>query len=187
MYFWKGIGQIGYFLWVIAKVVAVSLVIVVLVRQFIVQPFFVKGASMEPEFLDGEYLVVDEISYRFSDVERGQVVIFRYPKDPSQYFIKRVIGLPGETVVIDEGKVKIESGEGDIELGEDYLGYGVETFGNMTIKLDEEQYFVLGDNRVASSDSRMWGALPEKYLVGRVWFRVWPFDRWGVAESPQYQ
>src|SRR3989344_4060631 len=104
----QGLGsEIASFFWETIKIVVISLIIILPIRYFIVQPFFVKGASMESNFEDGDYIFVDELSYGFGDPERGDVVIFRYPLDQSQFFIKRVIGLPNETVEIKEGKVII--------------------------------------------------------------------------------
>src|SRR3989339_174157 len=93
------------FVFEVIKVVLISLAIIIPVRYFLIQPFYVKGASMEPNFFDHEYLIINEIGYRLAKPQRGDIVVFRYPKDPRQYFIKRVIGLPGETMRIKDGKV----------------------------------------------------------------------------------
>ncbi|MBI2003714.1 MAG: signal peptidase I [Parcubacteria group bacterium] len=154
------------FLWELAKIAALALVIVLPIRYFIAQPFFVKGASMEPSFEDGDYLIIDEISYRFKKPVRGEVIVFRFPEDPKQYFIKRVVALPGETV--PAGFVIDESG---------YLASAQITEGNLKIKLKEDEYFVLGDNRLHSSDSRSWGALERRLIIGKTFIRVWPFDK----------
>jgi signal peptidase I len=168
------------FIWEIIKIVIISLAIIIPIRYYLVQPFFVRGASMEPNFDNGEYLVVDEISYRFKEPGRGEVIVFKFPRDPSQYYIKRIIGLPGETVEIRDHQVIIynqEFPEGIVLDESFYLTNGQTTWGNVKIKLNEDEYFVLGDNRSASSDSRQWGALPREYIIGRVWIRAWPFDR----------
>ncbi len=167
------------FAWETFKIVVISLAIIIPVRYFLIQPFFVRGASMEPNFDNGQYLVIDEISYRFSDPERGDVVVFKYPLDPSQFYIKRIVGLPGERVVIKNGKVFIYNlsypqGMALDESG--YLSFNISTSGNIKADLKEDEYFVLGDNRQASSDSRQWGVLTEDLIVGRVWIRAWPFD-----------
>ena len=166
------------FCWEILKIVIISLAIIIPIRYFLIQPFFVNGASMDPNFFNGDYLIIDEISYRFKEPARSDVVIFRYPLDPSQFFIKRIIGLPGETVKIEGGKVVINNGlEAAFILDEtDYL-QDAYTVGNVEISLGNNEYFVLGDNRQASSDSRKWGELNRRYIIGRAWIRAWPFNR----------
>ena len=175
------------FIWEIAKIVIIALLIVVPIRYFIFQPFFVKGQSMEPNFSNGDYLIIDEITYRFRPPQRGEVVVFKYPSDPSQRYIKRIIGIPGETIEIEEGKVIIYNEEGGRILEEsDYLSSSVFTSGNLRLTLDGNEYFVLGDNRVASADSRRWGSLPQENIVGRVLIRVWPFVTFAKIEAPNY-
>ena len=162
----------------VLQVVATSLVIVFLIRTYLIQPFLVRGASMEPNFHDGNYLIVDEISYRFRKPKRGEVVVFRYPKDPKQYFIKRIVGLPGEKIEIKDKKVFVfnsQNPEG-VEIKEDYLQSADITRGNLSVSLKDNEYFVMGDNRPFSSDSRYWGALPVNMIVGRAWVRAWPID-----------
>ncbi len=176
------------FVWEIIKVVIISILIVVPIRYFLIQPFFVKGMSMEPSFDDGQYLVIDEISYRFESPERGEVIVFKYPNDPSQYYIKRLIGLPGETVEIVGGGIIIYNNEhpdGRV-LSEQYLPKDLKTIGNIKLTLKESEYFVLGDNRGASSDSRRWGPLDRDFIVGLVWLRVWPFNTAQVFAAPAY-
>jgi len=167
------------FIWEIVKVVIISLAIIIPIRYYLIQPFFVKGASMQPSFDNGQYLVINEIGYRFDDPERGDVVVFKYPLDPSQYYIKRVVGLPGEKIEIKDDLIFIynsNSPEG-MKLDESsYLPEGRITRGGINIQLNDEEYFVLGDNRSASSDSRKWGPLPKNNIIGRVWLRAWPFD-----------
>jgi len=173
------------FVWETAKIVIISLAIIIPIRYFLFQPFFVRGASMEPSFEDGEYLIVNEISYRFHEPGRGDVIIFRYPKDPSQYYIKRVIGLPKEVVKIEGGKVIIVNSENPkgFVLDEPYLSEENKyTSGNLEMNLDENDYFVLGDNRSASSDSRSWGSVPRHYIIGWAWVRAWPFNRVGILD-----
>lgn len=171
------------FFWELIKIFLLAMIIIVPIRYFLVQPFFVRGASMEPTFLDGEYLVIDELSYRLREPERGEVVVFRYPQSPSQFFIKRIVGLPGETITITEGQVVVKNAQhpGGAVLDESsYLAPTMRTGGNVSLTLAGDEYFVLGDNREASSDSRSWGALPRHDVIGRVWVRAWPFTRWGV-------
>ncbi len=160
-------------------IVIISLAIIVPVRYFLIQPFYVKGASMEPNFHDHEYLIIDEIGYRFREPARGEIVVFRYPNDPREYFIKRVIGLPGERVKVSNGKVTVyneEYPDGKTLDERSYLG-NVATSGEIDRRLGPGEYFVLGDNRGASLDSRIFGPVPRKDIVGRVWFRGWPLDR----------
>jgi len=177
------------FIWEVAKIIIISLCIVIPIRYFLFQPFFVKGMSMEPNFEDGEYLIVDEITPRFKEYQRGEVVVFKFPQNPSQYYIKRIIGLPGETIELKEDKIIIRGKEDrdSLVLDEtDYLLVSLTGSQNLKIILKEDEYFVLGDNRGASADSRRWGALPEKYVVGRVWLRAWPFTKFEIVEAPSY-
>ncbi len=177
------------FIWEIVKITVLTLAIIVPVRYFLIQPFFVKGASMEPNFEDGQYLVVDEISYRFRTPERGEVVVFRYPADPKQFYIKRIIGLPGETIEIVDNRIKITNTAHPLGFVLDeisYLSAAVLTSGNVSQALGPDEYFVLGDNRAASYDSRRWGVLPKKDLTGRVWLRAWPPQVAKVFAAPEY-
>lgn len=178
--------EIKDFLWETTKIVVVSLLIILPIRFFIIQPFFVRGESMYPSFNDKDYLIVDELSYRFNNPKRGEVIVFRYPQDPSQYYIKRIVGMPEETVEVKDGKVTIYSRDNPlgIELAEKYLEEN--TPGDMKIKLDDNEYFVMGDNRDASSDSRRWGPLYKHLIVGKAWFRVWPVSNAGTIQSPIY-
>ena len=139
-------------LWEFIKFVVIAVLIVVPIRLWVAQPFIVNGASMEPTFQTGDYLIVDELSYQFRQPKKEEVIIFRYPLNPSIFYIKRVIGTPGETIILD-GK--------EIELG-------------------EKEYFVMGDNRPFSSDSRRWGTVPENLIVGRAFARLWPFTEVGI-------
>jgi signal peptidase I len=155
----------------------IALVVVLPIRIFIAQPFIVSGASMESTFSSGEYLIVDQVSYRFEEPARGEVIIFRYPKDPSKFFIKRIIGVPGDTVDISGNVVTItnEDHPGGVVLDEPYV---LEMAPNTTLTetLGDEEYFVMGDNRNASSDSRMWGVLQRDKIVGRAFLRLYPLN-----------
>ena len=175
------------FTWDVAKIILIALMIVIPVRYFLFQPFVVNGQSMEPNYAHGDYLIVDEISYRFRDPVRGEVIIFRYPVNPSLQHIKRVIGLPGETLKINMTGIEVVSGDHSIKLDE--TGYLVDTlFSNeMEISLGDDEFFVMGDNRSASVDSRRWGALPRDYIVGRVLIRALPLNRAEKIEIPVYQ
>ncbi|PIR42068.1 MAG: signal peptidase I [Candidatus Yanofskybacteria bacterium CG10_big_fil_rev_8_21_14_0_10_37_15] len=172
-------SEIIAFVWETIKIVVISLAIILPIRYYLVQPFFVKGASMEPNFEDGDYLLVDELSYRLRDIERGEVIIFRFPQQPSQFFIKRVIALPEETIQIKNNKVTIFNKENPqgLMLNETYLALDQETLGSITTKLDDNEYFVLGDNRLQSSDSRRWGPVNRSLILGRAFLRPWPFTK----------
>jgi signal peptidase I len=172
------------FIWEFAKVAAISLAIIIPVRYFLIQPFYVKGASMEPNFHDKEYLIINEIGYRFDQPKRGEVVVFRYPKDPQEYFIKRIIGLPEESIMIKDGQVTVYNSEHQdgFVLNEEYLGKGTPTVASSEEKivLGANEYFVMGDNRTASLDSRVFGPLDRSFIIGRVWWRGWPLSRMAV-------
>ncbi len=160
----------------IIEFVIIAVVIVIPFRMFIAQPFVVNGASMDPTFLDTQYLIVDQLSYRFKTPERGSVLIFKYPKNESKYFIKRVIGLPGETVKIKDGVVTIVNAENKagFVLDEPYVAFPKKDTSEMT--LDSGEYFVMGDNRLGSADSRYWGPVPTKDIVGRPILRLFPIS-----------
>lgn len=165
------------------KVIVVSLAIILPIRYFLIQPFYVEGASMEPSYSPREYLIIDEISYRFTEPKRGDVVVFRYPRDPKQFYIKRIIGLPGETIEVQDGSVLINGEVIEEEyLSELYLSNDSER----SVSLDAEEYYVMGDNRANSLDSRVFGPVTERFLIGKVWLRGWPLDKIGVFEAPVY-
>jgi len=172
------------------KVVLISLAIIIPVRYYLIQPFYVKGASMEPSFYDKEYLIIDEISYRFHEPARGDIVVFRYPRNPEEFFIKRVIGLPGERIQVKDGSVYLYNKEHQdgIKLAEKYLPVDLKTYAlNEEITtLGPGEYYVLGDNRNSSKDSRSFGVVDKKFITGRVLFRGWPFNRIDVFSAPQY-
>lgn len=175
------------FFWEILKITIMALVIVLPIRYFVFQPFFVRGQSMEPNFQNGDYLIIDELSYRFREPQRGEVIVFKYPNDTSQRYIKRVIGLPGETVEIENGKVTVVNQAGEKTLEEaKYLPDNIYTAGDIKKTLGSDEYFVLGDNRAASSDSRRWGTLPQKDIIGRVLIRAWPPTALAKIEAPSY-
>lgn len=168
--------------WDILETVLVAGATVFFIRTFIVQPFLVSGASMEPGFSSGHYLLIDELTYRFSEPERGDVIVFRYPGNESDFYIKRVIGLPGEQVAVKEGEVKING----VPINEDYLKSSPAGGGDINLILASSQYFVLGDNRSYSFDSRNWGPLTRDYIIGKARLRLFPFARAGVIENPVY-
>jgi signal peptidase I len=187
---------VGRFLWEIVKIGILALVIIIPVRVFFFQPFFVQGASMEPNFHDGEYLIVGEFGYKetgvgfggselfrvkpFKDLHRGDPVVFRPPGISGQYFIKRVVGLPGETIEIKNSRILIKNAQapaGFILDEREYLALSVQTTGDRVIALGVDEYFLMGDNRTASKDSRAFGPVPRDRITGKVLLRAWPFDR----------
>jgi len=180
------------FIWDLVKIFVIAGLIIWPFRTFVAEPFVVSGSSMMPNFKNHDYLIIDRLSYRTGDPSRGDVVVLRFPKDPSQYFIKRIIGLPGEKVCFSancqgqDGNVYIFNSENQdgIKLVETYISqpsYGQSQ--NMT--LGENEYFVLGDNRTASSDSRVWGSLERKDIIGKVWARVYPFSSAEFFNNPE--
>jgi signal peptidase I len=157
--------------WDLIKFIIIAIAIVLPIRALIAQPFIVSGSSMFPTFKDNQYLIVDQISYRFEDPKRGDIVIFRYPIDPSKFFIKRVIGLPNENVSIENGVITITEEDGSQKtLNEPYLEIDRESKDTLDVQLKDGEYFVMGDNRIASSDSRTWGVLPRKNVIGKALF-----------------
>lgn len=164
----------------VLRFVLIAVFVVLPIRLYIAQPFIVSGSSMDPTFLNGEYLIVDEVSYRFNDPERGDVVVFRFPQDTSKFFIKRIIGLPNETVHLDGDTVRIENTEHPegFVLDETYLENSTRNFLRFT--LTDDEYFVLGDNRPASSDSRIWGPLKKEFIIGRAFVRLLPVNKVNV-------
>lgn len=171
----------------VLEVVAVAVITVVLLRTFVVQPFLVSGSSMEPNFSDGNYLLVDELTYHFRQPVRGEVVVFKYPNDRSVYFIKRIIGLPGEKVIIKDGKVIIVGPDNQpIELKELYLPPLQKNTTDFEVVLGPKEYLVLGDNRNYSFDSRNWGPLDASLIVGLARFRLWPVTKVMAFSPPTY-
>lgn len=172
-----------------AKIIILALVIVLPIRYYLFQPFVVKGDSMIPNFQTGNYLIVDEISYRFKAPERGDVVVLKYPLQTTERFIKRIIGLPGETIQVQDGKVVVTENNGSVvELIEkSYLPNLKATNGNIKITLKDNEYFVLGDNRNESYDSRSWGVLPKDDIVGRAFLRLFPINEIGKINTPSYK
>lgn len=174
------------FIFEVIKIVVLALLIVIPIRYFIFQPFVIKGNSMEPNFHQGDYLIVDEITYRFKEPQRGDVIVFNYPQDTSQRFIKRIIGLPGETVTMDGGKITISKGIEKRILDESAYLPKQNSLDSISLSLGADEYFVLGDNRFASFDSRKWGSLPRDYIVGRVILRTWLPAAMAYIATPSY-
>ena len=180
-------GSILFFVLEVVQIMCISAAIIIPIRYFLIQPFYVKGASMEPNFYDHEYLIINELSYRLREPERGEIVVFRYPRDPSQFFIKRVVGLPGETIEVSNQHVIIYNTEhpNGIVLDESYLG-DVSTNGKTRTTLSEGEYYLLGDNRDESLDSRVFGPVKRSAIVGRVWVRGLPLSRFTLFEAPEF-
>jgi signal peptidase I len=186
---------VGAFIWDLVKILVIALVIIVPFRMFVAEPFVVSGSSMLPNFQNGNYLIVDRLSYITGNPQRGDVIVLLYPKDTSQFFIKRVIGLPGDTIELpvagspNYGRVIIYNQQNPrgFVLPEAYLPAGTLTYGSpQKVMLASGEYFVLGDNRIASSDSRVWGILPRNDIVGKVWLRIFPFNDFGFFHTPSY-
>ncbi len=172
----------------IFEVAIVAVGAVFLIRSFLIQPFLVSGSSMVPNFSNGDYLLIDEVTYRFRAPERGEVVIFKYPNSPSTYFIKRIVGLPGEEVDISNNKITVfsKSNPNGSTLAESYLLKSIYTAGSYKFQLKADEYLMLGDNRSYSFDSRNWGPLKADYIVGLARLRLWPVTDFSAFAAPQY-
>lgn len=179
------IKKVFSFLFETIKIIVIALAIVIPIRYFLFQPFVVQGESMKPNFATGDYLIVDQISYRFKEPTRGEVIVFNSPTSPSQRLIKRIIGLPGETIIIGDEKIEIIKGEDILFLEEDYLN-GLITKGDFSIVLGEDEYFVLGDNREFSYDSRKFGLVKKERIIGRALLRLLPVSHFSKIEAPSY-
>ena len=167
----------GQVLFLLAKFTILAFLIITPFRFFVLQPFIVSGASMAPTLNPHEYLVIDRISYRFEEPERGDIAIFRYPLDPAFFFIKRIVGLPGERIRMDEGTLYVTGADGiEKVLSEPYRIDDTGKDETLSLTLSDDEYFVLGDNRHESSDSRTWGPLPKRFIIGRAITRLYPFD-----------
>lgn len=175
--------------WEIFKVVTIVFVSALIIRTLLVQPFIVEGSSMEPDFHNGEYLLIEKVAYRFKEPTRGDVIVFRYPNNPSVNYIKRVIGLPGETIRIFNNEVYVNSRL----LNEDYLAPEEKTIVNRNpdqpyeIKLGDHEMFVMGDNRQHSSDSREWGPLKSSFVIGKSVIVLYPKTDFSAVASPSYR
>ncbi len=171
-------------LWILAKFAIAALFIAIPIRWFVAQPFVVSGMSMAPNIEPGEYLVIDKLSYHLHELQRGDIIIFHYPLDPNTDLVKRVVGLPSETVSISNGIITILSKEGtSTRLYEPYIVPGNKRTENQTTTLAADEYFVLGDNRTQTSDSRDWGPLQEKFIIGRAFARLLPLARIGLLPA----
>ena len=175
----------------LARDIFLIIVVFILFGVFAVQPVVVEGTSMLPQLHDGERLLVNKLVYykiesvSWGHLNRGDIVVFWYPKEPDKSYVKRIIGLPGEMVEVRNGKVLINGSE----LNEDYLdaehNQVLPSFPSQ--KVIEHHYFVMGDNRDNSSDSRYWGLVPEKYIYGKAFFRYWKPQNMGFLEHGEYK
>ncbi len=163
--------------WELVRFALIALIIVIPIRIFIAEPFIVSGASMVPTFENGNYLIVDKISYNLGSPKRDDVVVFRYPGDTTKFFIKRIIGLPNETVDIKGNEVTITNTThpDGFKLDQPFVKNGANNETHFELKDDE--YFVLGDNRGASSDSRYWGAVKKDLITGKAFLRLLPINK----------
>jgi signal peptidase I len=153
------------------------------IKQFLIQPFMVEGVSMEPNFHNNEYLIINEIGYRLDKPKRTDVIVFKYPLNESKYYIKRVIGLPTETVKIKGGQVSVcQKNNKNCQVLDEksYLPADTATDGDTNLTLKDDEYFVLGDHRNQSSDSRYWGVLKKDEIVGKVWIKVLPTQEFKI-------
>ena len=156
------------------------------IRFYVAAPYVVSGSSMEPNFNNWDYLITDRLTYRFQEPERGDVIVFKLPQEPSRSLIKRVVGLPGDTITFEDDRIRItnDAYPQGITLDEPYLSES--NFGGpsgISLTLGGDEYFVLGDNRRVSSDSRTWGVLPRENIVGRVLLRLFPITQLGVLPA----
>lgn len=172
----------------ITKSVDILLVVGLIFRSFVLQPFLVEGNSMEPNFHNQEFLLVDRITYLFRQPKRGEVIVFRYPKNPSEDYIKRIIGMPGDNVKIENGEILINNQLLEENYLQNTIFTNVETRinNNLDVNVGQKEYFVLGDNRNASSDSRVWGMVPRKNIIGRAWFVLYPVQYFGKVANPKF-
>ena len=181
------IGTIGLFFLELVKIAVLAGITIGVVRHFLFKPFYVKGQSMEPNFFSGDYLIIDELTYRFREPERGEVFVIKAPLPTTKdFYLKRVVAMPGERVRIEDNKVIIynDSYPKGMVLKEPYLTE--DTPGSVNYTLGPDQYFVLGDNRDASFDSRRFGPIDRKDIIGKTWLRGWPFTRVGLFDTPDY-
>lgn len=177
----------------LVETIIVAVGIFTVVYIFLVQPHQVKGISMLPNFRDSEYILTDKISYRFSPPQRGDVIIFKAPKNYSEDYIKRIIALPGEKIKLDNGELFVYNKQhpDGVQLKEPYeitapTSPGPFLKDGNIVQVPDNQYFVMGDNRIRSFDSREWGMVPKENIIGRAWLRYWPLTRAGFIPQPNY-
>lgn len=170
------------------QTIVFSISIFLFIYLLLFQPHKIKGDSMQPNFPNGEFLLTDKISYRFHPPQRGDVIVFKAPVNEEDDYIKRIIGLPGDTISIKDGSVYVNGQK----LEETYLPSGLYTNGgiflpnNKEIVVPDNYFFVMGDNRPYSSDSRAWGFVPKKNIIGKAWLVYWPPQKAGVVPKATY-
>lgn len=171
------------------RIIVIAALISLPIRFFIAEPFVVNGASMDPTFSTGQFLIVDRLTYRFSEPERGDVIVFTYPNNPKIYYIKRIVGLPEENLNVKNGFVMIqtEKSTSSTPISEPYITENHRSHDNFDIILGKDEYFVMGDNRIQSSDSRVWGPLDKKFIVGKPFVRLFPFDNIKFLPGQEHQ
>lgn len=180
--------RLGAFFLDILEVIVFAVGIFFFIYLLIMRPHKISGQSMMPNFKDGEFLLTEKVTYYLRSPERGDVVVFMPPVSDTDEFIKRVIGLPGERIVIKESRVYIN----DKLLPESYIPDSIFTGGgpflaeNTEFTVPPGLYFVMGDNRQNSSDSRYWGPITKKAMTGRAWISYWPINISGVVQKPSY-
>lgn len=172
----------------VIKIFILAAAVILPIRMFLIQPFYVKGASMEPNFHENEYLIVDKVTPRFREYQRGEAIVFRYPPSERKYLIKRIIGLPGERVVIHNRAITIYNTkhQDGLLLNEDTYNPYLLRDEDFDVTLAPDEFYVLGDNRPLSFDSELFGPIKAKNITGRVFFRGWPIERIEVFEPPTY-
>jgi signal peptidase I len=182
------LAAVGLLFLELVRVVLIAVVTIVLIRYFLFKPFYVKGQSMEPNFSERDYLIIDELTYRLRAPERGEVIVFKAPNVRDEYYLKRILGLPGERIKIEDDKVivfNLEYPKGKIVEEGAYLRE--QTQGSLTVTLGADEYFVMGDNRDASFDSRRFGPIRRNSIVGRAWLRGWPVSKIQTFQAPDYK
>lgn len=193
----KILGFIGYFLLDLLETVVIAGAVFVVVYFFAFQPHEVSGESMNGKagFHTGQYILTDKVTFRLREPERGEVIVFRYPLNPSFDYIKRIIGLPGEKIKVEKNQITIynqENPNGYILDESIYLSDEVITEANSfalegkLIDIPQDHYFVMGDNRPHSADSRTWGLVPKDNIIGRSFFRYIPVNEMGLIKNPKY-
>lgn len=166
-------SKINKFVWDLLESVGVAVILAIVIRIFLFEPFYIPSWSMSPILKPGDKIIVNKFTYRISQPKRGDIVVFKYPKNPKKDYIKRIIGLPGETIKVRNNKVFVD----ERELVETYLSDGLiyPDFGPVVI--DNGKYFMMGDNRSDSLDSRYWGTLDRKLMLGEAMVIFWPISR----------